>query len=98
MRQESLPPRKSKCPPSHSGIAPVKTIVPYEVNRCAAAKIKGVLQNGSVETIKWVVDEEIAKIDNKSVHSNTYVYPYPSMSSTGCAALCKNTLSQHLEH
>jgi hypothetical protein len=53
----------------------VKITVPFEVNRCASTKMikKTVLQNGSAETIKRVVDKEIAKIDNKSVHSNTYV-------------------------
>jgi hypothetical protein len=43
----------------------VKTDEPFEVNKCAAAEIKAVLQNGSEETIKRVVNEEIAKIDKK---------------------------------
>jgi hypothetical protein len=49
----------------------VKTNVPFEVNKCAAAEIKAVLQNGSAETIKHVFDEEIAKIDKKSACSKT---------------------------
>ncbi len=76
----------------------VKTIVPFEVNRCAAAVIKGILQNGSKETIKCVVDDKIAKIDNESVHSNTYAYPDLSEYSARCTALFKNTLSKHQEN
>ena len=51
----------------------VKTIKPFEVTRHAAAAIKGVLPNGSKEPVKCAVDEEIVKINNTSVHSNTYV-------------------------
>jgi hypothetical protein len=74
----SFEPHSQLCPRSLCGPVDVKdavkTNVPFEVNKCAAAEIKGFLQNGSEETIKRVVDEEIAQIDKKSVHSETYVY------------------------